>query len=55
MKKSYNGLSSTTNDIYGDKDAKFHAREGRKYFIFYIKPIINGVGNYYIEAPRRGA
>ena len=41
------------NDIYGDKDEKFHESEGRKYFMFYVKPIINGVGNYYIEAQTR--
>ena len=40
-------------DIYGDKDDRFHEREGRKYFMFYVKPIINGVGNYYIEAETR--
>lgn len=41
------------HEIYGDKDEKFHEREGRKYFMFYVKPIINGVGNYYIEAETR--
>ena len=41
------------HDIYGDKDERFHEREGRKYFMFYVKPIINGVGNYYIEAETR--
>ena len=40
-------------DIYGDRDDKFVENEGRKYFMFYIKPIINGVGNYYIEARTR--
>lgn len=40
-------------DIYGDRDEKFVESEGRKYFMFYIKPIINGVGNYYIEARTR--
>ncbi len=40
-------------DIYGDRDEKFVESEGRKYFMFYIKPIINGVGNYYIEAQTR--
>ena len=40
-------------DIYGDRDEKFHEREGRKYFMFYVKPIINGVGNYYIESQTR--
>lgn len=41
------------NDIYGDKDTKFVENEGRKYFLFFIKPIINGTGNYYIEAQTR--
>ena len=40
-------------DIYGDRDEKFVESEGRKYFMFYVKPIINGVGNYYIEARTR--
>ncbi len=40
-------------DIYGDKDEKFVETEGRKYFMFYVKPIINGVGNYYIESQTR--
>lgn len=41
------------NDIYGNKDVKFHEKEGRKYFMFYLKPIINGVGNMYVEAETR--
>lgn len=40
-------------DLYGDKDDSFHEKEGRKYFLFYLKPIINGVGNYYVEAQTR--
>lgn len=40
-------------DIYGDRDDKFVESEGRKYFMFYIKPIINGIGNYYIESRTR--
>ena len=40
-------------DIYGDKDEKFVENEGRKYFMFYVKPIINGIGNYYIESRTR--
>ena len=28
-------------------------KEGRKHFMLYIKPIINGTGNYYIEAETR--
>lgn len=37
-------------DIYGDKDERFHEKEGRKFFLFYLKPIINGTGNFYVEA-----
>lgn len=40
-------------DLYGDKDEIFHEKEGRKYFLFYLKPIINGTGNYYVEAQTR--
>lgn len=29
--------------------------EGRKLFLLYLKPIINGTGNYYIEAQTRDA
>ena len=37
-------------EIYGDKDERFHEKEGRKFFLFYLKPIINGTGNFYVEA-----
>ncbi len=42
-------------DIYGDNDEKFVEEYGRKFFLLYLKPIINGVGNYYIEAQTRDA
>lgn len=38
------------SDIYGDNDEKFIEAYGRKFFLLYLKPIINGTGNYYIEA-----
>ena len=41
------------NDIYGDEDTEFKEEEGRRFFMLYIKPIINGTGNYYIEAETR--
>ncbi|MFI3212531.1 MAG: AAA family ATPase [Eubacteriales bacterium] len=41
------------NDIYGNKSQAFKEEEGRKFFLLYLKPIINGVGNYYIEAQTR--
>ncbi|MDE7479158.1 MAG: ATP-binding protein [Lachnospiraceae bacterium] len=42
-------------DIYGDNDDAFIEDYGRKFFLLYLKPIINGVGNYYIEAQTRDA
>lgn len=40
-------------DVYADKDQKFIEENGRRFFLLYLKPIINGVGNYYIEAQTR--
>ena len=42
-------------DVYGDKDETFVENEGRRLFLLYLRPIINGVGNYYIEAQTRDA
>lgn len=41
------------NDIYGSRDEKFLEEDGRRYFMLYLKPIINGTGNYYVEAQTR--
>lgn len=41
------------NELYGDKDERFLEEEGRRYFLLYLRPIINGTGNYYIEAQTR--
>ncbi len=43
------------HDIYGENDEKFMEAYGRKFFLLYLKPIINGTGNYYIEAQTRDA
>lgn len=40
-------------DVYGDNDQKFVEENGRRIFLLYLKPIINGVGNYYVEAQTR--
>lgn len=40
-------------DIYKDSDEKFLGENGRRLFLLYLKPIINGTGNYYIEARTR--
>ena len=41
------------NDIFGSYDERFLEEEARKYFLLYLRPIINGTGNYYIEAQTR--
>lgn len=43
----------TFNDLYGDRSEKFFEEDGRRYFLLYLKPIINGTGNYYIESRTR--
>lgn len=40
-------------EIYGDAEEAFVEENGRRFFLLYLKPIINGVGNYYIEARTR--
>lgn len=40
-------------EICGQKDEKFIEKNGRKFFLLYLKPIINGTGNYYLEAQTR--
>lgn len=41
------------SSIYYDRDISFLEEEGRKYFLLYLRPIINGAGNYYIESRTR--
>lgn len=41
------------HDLYGNRNEEFLEEVGRRYFLLYLKPIINGVGNYYIEARTR--
>lgn len=40
-------------EIYAENDQKFIEENGRKLFLLYLKPIINGTGNYYIESRTR--
>ena len=41
------------DDLYGDCSDKFKEEDGRKYFLLYLRPIINGTGNYYVESRTR--
>lgn len=40
-------------EIYGECSESFKEENGRRLFLLYLKPIINGTGNYYIEARTR--
>lgn len=40
-------------ELFGDSNEKFLEDNGRCIFLLYLKPIINGTGNYYIEARTR--
>jgi hypothetical protein len=53
MKLILEKFVSHFNEIYNDKDMKFIEEYGRKLFLLYLRPIINGIGNYYVEARTR--
>ena len=39
--------------IFGELQDRFKEKDGREIFLLYLRPIINGTGNYYIEAQTR--
>ena len=41
------------DDIYEGKADSFSEEEGRRRFLLFIRPIINGTGNYYVESRTR--
>lgn len=41
------------DSLYGDRSQKFYEEDGRRYFMLFLKPIINGTGNCYAEAETR--
>ena len=43
----------TFTQIFGPLTDRFLEKDGRELFLLYLKPIINGTGNYYIEAQTR--
>jgi hypothetical protein len=46
-------FKDTYTEIYGPLADRFKEKDGRELFLLYLKPIINGIGNYYIEAQTR--
>ena len=53
MKKVLERFCVHFNEIYDKNDEKFIEKQGRKFFLFFLKPIINGTGNFYVEAETR--
>lgn len=41
------------NELYGSQPQAFLEEDARRYFLLYLRPIINGTGNYYIESQTR--
>lgn len=39
--------------LYSEEDERFAENYGRKIFLMYLKPIINGTGNFYVEDQSR--
>ena len=53
MRAVLEGFRKTYAEVYGPLDERFSEHEGRKLFLLYLRGVINGVGNYYIEAQTR--
>lgn len=53
MEKLLERFITAFDDIYEGKAESFKEEEGRRRFLLFIRPIINGTGNYYIESRTR--
>ena len=53
VRKVLEKFVETFEYLYGDKDEAFLEDVGRRYFMLFLKPIINGIGNSYVEAETR--
>lgn len=53
MKLILENFVKAFTEVSHGKDEKFLEEEGRKYFMLYLKPIINGIGHSYVEARTR--
>jgi len=50
MKLILERFAESFTDLYGHKGERFIEDEGKKYFLLYLRPIINGTGHYSLEA-----
>ena len=53
MRLIMEGFIRTYTEVFGPLEDRFKEKDGRELFLLYLKPIINGTGNYYIEAQTR--
>ncbi len=53
MKKVLERFVVHFDSLYGDRGQKFYEDDGRRYFMLFLKPIINGQGNCYVETETR--
>ena len=53
MRRILEKFAEHFHELYGNREDTFKEEEGRTYFLLYLRPIINGTGNYYIEARTR--
>ncbi|MBR3159170.1 MAG: AAA-like domain-containing protein [Atopobiaceae bacterium] len=55
MRAVLEGFRRTYTEVYGplEEGGRFAEKDGRELFLMYLKPIINGTGNYYVEAQTR--
>ncbi len=53
MREVLEGFRRTYTQVFGPLCDRFPEKDGRELFLLYLKPIINGTGNYYIEAQTR--
>lgn len=53
MERVLERFSLVYTDLYGDQPDAFLEDAGRRLFLLFLRPIINGTANYYIEAQTR--
>ena len=53
MRRVLEKFVETFEYLYGDQNESFLEEAGRRYFMLFLKPIINGTGNCYVESETR--
>ncbi|WP_049962697.1 GxxExxY protein [Ruminococcus sp. HUN007] len=53
MEKLLERYAVVFDDIYEGRAEAFDEEEGRRRFLLFVRPVINGTGNYYVEARTR--